>query len=159
MSEGKAPGGLIALAVFNFIFAANNALSTVGNFGIGALVISDAEVPEAMGEQFRDMITMMREQDLGMTILALATGAGALTVLQVVSGIGYLKLKRGLGWKCGNIYAIASIALTVIPTFLMNLPDADELGGGFQLLTLLFVIYPLLTLILLNTTFKHDFVR
>jgi hypothetical protein len=34
-----------------------------------------------------------------------------------------------------------------------------EVGGGFNTGTILDLVYALLTLVLLNTTFKHDFTR
>jgi hypothetical protein len=36
---------------------------------------------------------------------------------------------------------------------------STELGGGFSIGTIVGLIYPVLTLVLLNGTFKHDLVR
>jgi hypothetical protein len=72
-----------------------------------------------------------------------------------VSGVGYLKLKKFLGRTIGNVYAIVSIVYSAASPFL--LPAA--LGGGFGIAAIIGLIYPLLTLILLNTTFREDFVN
>ena len=73
-------------------------------------------------------------------------------VLLLLSGIGYLKQKKILGWGVGNAYGIISIVSSVVSGFLFP----SEMGGGFQIMTIVGLIYPVLTLILLNTTFKDD---
>jgi hypothetical protein len=55
----------------------------------------------------------------------------------------------------GNGYAIVSIAMSALITYFMS----QKLETGVTLGLALWVIYPVLTLILLNTTFKEDFVR
>jgi len=75
-------------------------------------------------------------------------------VLFIVSGIGYLKLKKFLGYKLGNACAVISLLYVLWTIFL-----PAELGGGFTIALIIGSIYPLLTLILLNTTFKEDFVN
>jgi hypothetical protein len=35
----------------------------------------------------------------------------------------------------------------------------ENIGGGTSIMTILGLVYPVLTLVLLNTTFKHDFIR
>ena len=74
-------------------------------------------------------------------------------VLEVISGIGYLQQKRGMGWMVGNVYAVFSVVSSVVSGLLMK----PELGGGFNLSAILGLVYPVLTLILLNWTFKEDF--
>ncbi|MBN2183286.1 MAG: hypothetical protein JW715_15350, partial [Sedimentisphaerales bacterium] len=73
-------------------------------------------------------------------------------VLLLLSGIGYIKQKRIMGWGLGNLYAIISIVSSIVSCFLFP----REIGGGFQIATLIGLVYPVLTLILLNTTFKED---
>jgi hypothetical protein len=52
----------------------------------------------------------------------------------------------------GNIYAVVAIIGSVISGIMF----AAELGGGFNIGTMIGLIYPIVTLILLNTTFKDD---
>ena len=77
------------------------------------------------------------------------------TILMIASGVGYLQQKKFLGRTLGSAYALLSILQALISGMLL----AEEAGGGFGLTTLVGLIYPVLTLILLNTTFKEDFVR
>jgi hypothetical protein len=74
------------------------------------------------------------------------------SVLQLLSGIGYLKQKKVMGRMIGNIYAIISIINSIVSGIMF----APEIGGGFNIMTIVGLIYPVLTLILLNTTFKDD---
>jgi len=74
-------------------------------------------------------------------------------ILLLVAGIGYLKQKKIMGRMIGNIYAVISIISSIISGILINDP---EIGGGFNLGFILNLIYPALTLILLNSTFKDD---
>ena len=71
--------------------------------------------------------------------------------LLIISGIGYLGLKKTLGYKMGNLYGIASIITSIISIMI-----ASE---KFGLWGVIGFIYPALTLLLLNTTFKEDFVN
>jgi len=73
-------------------------------------------------------------------------------VLLLLSGIGYLKLKKFLGRMIGNTYAVISIVSSVISGIMFP----SEMGGGFNIGTIIGLIYPIITLILLNTTFKED---
>ncbi len=72
-------------------------------------------------------------------------------VLLIVSGIGYLGLKKGMGQKMGSLYGIISIASSLFSAFV--------LGTGFGAGTIIGLVYPVLTLFLLNSTFKDDFVN
>jgi hypothetical protein len=75
--------------------------------------------------------------------------------LLIASGVGYLKQKKVLGRGFGNAYGILSIVYAVMWGLLVS---ADA-GGGFNIGTIISLVYPVLTLALLNGTFKHDFVR
>ncbi len=81
-------------------------------------------------------------------------GAGALVlggVLLLTSGIGYLKQARGMGRMLANVYAVVSLASTVY--------GIVSPGGAFGIFTIVLLIYPVLTLFLVNTTFKDDLVN
>jgi hypothetical protein len=151
MSEGSRPGGLTALAVFNLIFGSLSLLSFAGNMVVHLIHLRVIEVDEGGREKMLKVIEVMGESAWTAQLVAYAV-CGALLL---ASGIGYLKQKRFLGRKVGNGYAIVSIAMSALITYFMS----QKLETGVTLGLALWVIYPVLTLILLNTTFKEDFVR
>jgi hypothetical protein len=69
--------------------------------------------------------------------------------------VGYLKLKKFLGRTLGNVYAVMSVVYSIGSALLLPV----TLGGGFNIMAIVGLIYQVLTLILLNTTFKEDFVN
>jgi hypothetical protein len=150
MQQQKRPGGLTALAVFNFIFAG---LGVIGFMGFAALlglrnvIPTDNMQPDqrAQFEAFQEMGTLFFVAILALMLVSM--------VLEIISGIGYLKQKRGMGWMVGNVYAIFSMVSGVVSGLVMK----PELGGGFNIGAILGFVYPVLTLILLNSTFKEDF--
>jgi hypothetical protein len=146
MEQEKRPGGLTALAVLNFIFAGFGVIGFIGII-VMRLVPIDKMPPEqsAPYEAFQAMGMPLFVLILALTVVALG--------LELVSGIGYLKQKRVMGWMIGNVYAIFSIVSNVVSGFTMT----TEMGGGFSIMTILGYVYPVLTLILLNMTFKEDF--
>jgi hypothetical protein len=150
MEQEKRPGGLTALAVFNFIFAG---LGVFGFMGFAALlglrnvIPTDNMQPDqrAQFEAFQEMGTLFFVAILALMLVSM--------VLEIISGIGYLKQKRGMGRMVGNVYAIFSMVSGVVSGLVMK----PELGGGFNIGAILGFVYPVLTLILLNSTFKEDF--
>jgi hypothetical protein len=152
MSEGKRPGGLTALAVLNFIGGGFNALAVLGFAGMAAMLKIAAEKPQ--DEEAQKAIEAWQKMGpsfLYVMIAFLAVGA----FLLIASGVGYLKQSKFWGRMMGNICAAVSIASSAVSVFMVD----KEAGGGFELGTVIWLIYPVLTLILLNTTFKEDFVR
>src|SRR6185436_7512098 len=92
---------------------------------------------------------------LGSGWLAFTVASGAIGgVLLIVSGIGYLQQKKFLGRTLGNVCAVFRIFVTA--AMVLWLPA--ELRSG-SILSILSFIYPALTLVLLNTTFKEDLTR
>lgn len=153
MSEGTRPGGLTALAVLNFIFGGFGVLGSLGMLALLVVMNTIKDDPDVQ-EARHEMAKAWKEIGLGLFFAAMA--AGLLTaVLQIVSGIGYMKQKRGLGRGVGNAYAMVAIAVNVVTTVML----ANTPVGGFTLGTLLSLIYPVVTLFLLNVTFKEDFIR
>jgi len=149
MTEGKRPSGLTALAVINFIFAGSSFLSLAGlaAFFVMADRIPTEEMDAAQKAQIEALQNMGTPILLTLIALSLITG-----ILLLLSGIGYLKQKRVLGRMLGNTYAVVAIVSSLITGFMFSV----ELGGGFNIGTILGLIYPVLTLILINTTFKDD---
>jgi hypothetical protein len=149
MSDDKRPGGLTALAVLNFVFSA---VELIGALGFAALPM--LQQGPGLNDAQRTQLEAMTSLGTGL-LAALAAGGAICGVLLIVSGVGYLKQKRLLGRTMGNTYAVFSIA-TAVPAALW-IPA--QLGGGFSLSTILSLVYPLLTLLLLNLTFKEDLVN
>jgi len=160
MQEGTRPGGLTALAVLNFVFGGINLLAFAG----ALMVVAKPEIVplEAYEVQREEPDEAQRAADRETLREQVQRGArlgllnGLLATLQVVAGIGYLQQRRVLGRYVGNAYAVFSLALTafVVATIPRNLP-----GSGFTPLVLLDLIYPIVTLALLNTTFRDDLSR
>lgn len=137
MSDGKRPGGLTALAVLNFVFGGLGALALLALFAlIGAVeTATDGEVT--------------RQSD-GTVWVAILLGMASVG-LMITSGVGYLGQKRFLGRTLGNAYAITSLASTGFGVAMTN--------TGFGMAQIIGLIYPVLTLVLINTTFKDDLVN
>lgn len=151
MSSGRRPGGLTALAIVNFVFAGLAFLGLLGLvFVFSLLGMAMEEVPESQ----QAVIEALHEVGMLWWILSMLANLIS-AILLLVSGIGYLKLKPFMGRTLGNVYAIFTLIVTVLVA--LTLPTV--LGGGFGIGTLISIIYPVLTLILLNATFKEDFVR
>ena len=150
MTEGKRPGGLTALAVLNFVFAG---WSLVGMIGLVVFFTLIGKIPtENMDENARMQIEAL--QDMGLPTLVLIFALAVVScILLFLSGIGYLKQKKFLGRKLGSVYGILAIISSIVSGLMFD----TELGGGFNIGTIIGLIYPVLTLILLNTTFKEDF--
>jgi len=131
------------LAVLNFVF---------GGFAvIGALLFLTASVLVSKGAAMaHDMGGEV--QTTGMAILWLNFALLAVSAfLLLASGVGYIKQRRFLGKTLGNGYAVCSLAGTVVNLALIH--------GGFGIGTIIGMVYPILTLILVNTTFKDDLVN
>jgi len=128
------PGGLTALAVFNFIFGA---FAVIGSLALIA-VITAANVVEKEGTVEIGSLGLVY-----LTTILMVLSAGLL----IASGVGYIKQKLFLGRKLGNAYACLSVIGTVIG--LINC-------GGVSIGTIIGLIYPVLTLLLLNGSFKDD---
>lgn len=146
MSEGKRPGGLTALAVINFVFGG---FGVLGLLALLALFTAADALTSNMTDASGQAITVepVSKGILGLNLLL----ALASTILLITSGVGYLKQKKFLGQKLGSLYGILGIASTILT--LVATQQAFGIGSIIGL------IYPVLTLVLLNTTFKEDFVN
>jgi hypothetical protein len=137
MAEGKRPGGLTALAVLNFVFGGFGVLGVLAAAALLGAVneLSDGAVAEGMGAS------------VGMFQFILMAMSAALLI---VSGVGYIGQKRVLGRMMGNFYGATSI---------LNNGLSLANGAEFSFFTIVGLVYPVLTVILLNTTFKDDLVN
>jgi hypothetical protein len=92
----------------------------------------------------------LTQQDGPMLLIAAILMLVSMTLL-IVSGIGYIGQKKILGQRVGSIYGMIGIAGTVLVLLVAK--------TGFGIETIIGLTYPILTLVLLNTTFKEDFVN
>lgn len=147
MSEGTRPGGLTALAVLNFIFGGSRLIDTVG---LAAMQVFRDGIKDEQARQLADALAAAGPLKMGTLVVALSVSA----VLMIVAGIGYLKQRRTLGRRIGNLAALVTVAAVVLKSSVLSGTD-----GGFGFGTIPAVLYPALSLFLLNTTFKEDFIR
>jgi len=155
MSQGKRPGGLTALAVINFIFSAFSALGILGMVVVLFLSPRISEMAEKQQDS-ESAAQMQAMAEMGQSVWILMILSSALAaVLLLLSGIGYLTQRKFLGRTLGNAYAIFGILTALLTAQMMP----ENAGGGVNLGTLLSLIYPVLTLLLINGTFKEDFIR
>jgi hypothetical protein len=147
MTVGKRPGGLTALAVINFVMAGFNAIGILGL--VVVMTMGDALKQSATSAEDRAVFEALQHvggATWGIIILAnVISGA-----LVIIAGIGYLKMRR---WArmLGNLYAVFEISAEVGKLLLLP----TEIGG-FGIGTLIGLVYPVLTLIFINLTFKDD---
>lgn len=134
------PSGLTALAVFNFVLAGWGLIKLLGVaivLSVGATQGQDAPPPPPTGLML-------------MTLAYLIFDVG----LMIVAAIGYLKLKRILGRWVGTgeaVFSLVYFAAMVIYVQSMGLP--------FALGNLSTLVYPCLTLVLLNVVFRENLVH
>jgi hypothetical protein len=155
MSSGTRPGGLTALAVINFVLGGFGALSALGLIVLIPLLGNIAQVEGDVPPEQQAQLDALQEISAGIFI-TIGVLSVISAVLLIIAGIGYLKLKKVLGRMVGNAYGVLGIASSLASMSWM--PEA--LGGGsFSIGTIIGLIYPVLTLILVNTAFKDDLVN
>jgi hypothetical protein len=129
------------LAVLNFVFGGLGALALLALF---ALLSAANEGLKAAGASVHDA------PGAGIVYFLLLVGVIRMICL-ITSGVGYLGQKKFLGRTLGNVYAILGIADFAIGLAMLH--------TGVGLLSIIGLVYPVLTLILINTTFKDDLVN
>jgi hypothetical protein len=144
MPGGKRPGGLTALAVLNFVFGGLGALFML--LAIGGLML----LAKGASDLSDGQVKVSEAPGIGMIYLWIALSV-VQVILMIASGVGYLKLKKFLGKTLGNVYALVSIAGSIVSAVLLH--------QGFGIGTIIGLVYPVLTIILLNTAFKDEFVN
>ena len=140
MSSGQRPGGLTALGVINLIFGGFNALGILAMAALLTVIdtATEGEITEAMQEQ------------PGAELIWVNIALGIiLTVLLILSGIGYLGQKKVLGRYMGNAYGILGLIGVALQLTVQSFGIGSIVG----------MVYPVLTLIFINTTFKDDLVH
>ena len=140
MSQRKRPVGLTALAVLNLVVGGSAALFCLCWLAGESNALELAKAWDDVGGGFFYFT---------MTKVIVCGG------LLAASGVGYLQQKKVLGRGLGNAWAILCLLLSLVCTLAVT----GEEGGGFNTNMIPDLVYALLTLVLLNTTFKHDFTR
>jgi hypothetical protein len=128
--------GLIVLAVLNFVFAPAAVLA--------ALVVHSFETKGIFGDANRSF------GDADPTMKLVFAGFIAVALLLVVSGIGYL-LRRRFARPAGTAFALIALALAGI-----------SIGSGSATVTLMILVcavYPVLTIVLINSKYRAALVR
>jgi len=144
MAEGKRPGGLTALAVLNFVFAGLGLLALLALFALVGAAQHAITLAKESGAEVHDTVSA------GTIYIAIVFGLVRM-VTMLIAGIGYLGQKKFLGRTMGNVYAILALADTAIGLALIH--------SGFGIGTIIGLVYPVLTLALINGTFKDDLVN
>lgn len=150
MADGKRPGGLTALAVLNFVFGGFSVLWTLF---VGLVTVTAHSVVSTAGDiKDKDVQHAVEGAKssvaIGYVYVALSLISAAMLI---TSGVGYLKQKRFLGRTLGTVYAVASLGGTALGVVALSM--------GVGIGTIILSIYPVLTLIMVNTTFKDDLVN
>ena len=152
MDEKKRPGGLTALAVINFIFAALSLFSVLA-ITLGKAFVDYIPMDQMTEQQAAGVATL---QNMSPTTVAVIAGWGIFGfLLLLISGIGYLKRKKVTGRIIGSVYAILSIVYAIASATLFSGVTGERFGIG----SIIGLIYFVLTLILLNTLYKDDLVN
>lgn len=133
------PSGLTALAVFNFILAGWGLLKL-----LGVTIMLAAGNPE--GAKAPPPPQFLLLLSLGYLIVDIG--------LMVAAGIGYLKLKRVLGRWLGSAEAVLSLFY-----FVAVVAYVQSEGIPFDVRNLSALVYPGLTLVLLNVVFRENLVQ
>lgn len=145
MSAATRPGGLTALAVVNFAASAMYALTALSYTMLLLMPFPPpGQAGSDMPEDQRKMIEALRAWEGSWPYVFLSI---ALTAVLLLSGIGYLRQKKLMGRWLGNAYVVLGLAIVALETM------GPE---GFTFMAVVAVVYPLLTLLLVNTTFKDD---
>lgn len=128
----KRPGGLITLAVLNFVFA----LPAL----VAAYAVYDIEVHGLFGGESRSFF------DAPAMSQWTAAAALAIALLLVVSGIGYLRGRRITGRFVGNVFVALSLVTAVIAL--------REGSDTWKAIVMSCALYPVLTAVLINSRYR-----
>ncbi len=133
------PGGLTALAVFNFVLSGWSLIKLL----VLLVVLGAGSEARGGGEPPPPGL-------LYLTLGYLLVDIG----LMIPAGIGYLKLKRVLGRWVGSLEAVISLVY-----FAAVVGYTQSEGVQFSFSNLSYLVYPGLTLVLLNVVFRDNLVN
>lgn len=153
MTPGTRPGGLTAFAIINFIIASMSFVN--GLFALAAPTLIDVFPTKGLPAEKLEQMNQIKDV-MSRPIVQIVVSMGIpVSALLVISGIGYLKQKRIMGRLIGNVYALLAVTVTVVGFLVIDI----DVGIPFaqELMMIIDLVYPVLTLILLNTSFRDDF--
>jgi hypothetical protein len=149
----KARGELVALAVLNFVFGGTHLLSSIWSLALAvrggpvaawppANPQAAKQVPEAF-TRLMQLLSPSVEYQWAVSLLGLVA-----STLLIVAGLGYLKRSRTLGPPFAYAWAVVTLVMVVA---------AVGIRPWLGALTITSLTYPIITVVMLNTTFKNDF--
>jgi hypothetical protein len=149
---------MTAVAILNFVFGGLGAIgnliafATLGLISAGLDILKD-KIEEAGGLENAEP-EVVEAYNVAMNTLSYGTIfflIGVLiAILQITAGVGIIGQKKTLGFLLSNVWAIASIAMTIIWMSIIGF-------GAFGLIT--GTAWPIIVLILVNGPFKAKFVK
>ena len=151
MENSKRPGGITFFAIVNFIVALIS-IVLAGLFVLSVAFIGQVPV-ENMTEAQRASVELLKNMPVGAIIFTISKGVLG-GILLILAGIGYLKQKKVLGYIIGNVYAAAMIIYTVVSPFILG-----AAGNRGVISYILALLYPVVTLIVLNFIYSKKFER
>jgi len=141
MAVGQRPGGLTVLAVINFVCGGCGALGLLA-------MIAGVAMLKSSGYQFSDPKAQAAMQQIAHWLPLLLGVSIVSMLLLVISGFGFLKQRRVQGRYLGSAYGIFRLVMAYVNVAIIHQP--------FGIAAFIGLIYPLLVLILVNTTFRND---
>jgi len=182
MAAVERPGGLTALAVINVVLCCIFALASLATL-VALLVIHPVAVGSAAEHPSDTVVTPGADEAPGSGLTAPDAGAAPgdahaqsphphhfrhhgpvsraelglgfvdsvlCAVLLAISAVGYLRMQRIAGRYVGSLYGVVALLFFAVEHHISHQP----LG----VTGLIALIYPVLTLIYVNTTFRNDLV-
>jgi hypothetical protein len=151
MELQKRPGGLTALAVINFVLA--------GLVFFGVILLQtmrpllDRLPAKGMSPAQQATFAAIQNMNLGMIVLTVCLGILS-SLFLLIAGLGYLKQKRVMGRICGNCYFVIAVLRTLLALVIMPFVGAPTIFS-----TIIGLVYPVITLVLINGKFKENLVN
>ena len=137
------PSGLTAFAILNFIFAGVSVLGILFSIGCTSCV----KMSNQSGQS-------LPAPEITAVVIVFSVMNAMLAGLLIISGVGYLKLNRISGRWCGNLYAVAQIALRILA-----IAAGSAAMGEVTLFTVAEFVWPVLTLFFINIVFNDVWKR
>ena len=152
MSDSARPSGLTAMAILNFVFGAFLLLQVPAM--VLLIAMSEGALPGRRSEEHRAALELVEAGGKPL-IVAVTVLYGLTGLVLILAGFGYLKTRRFLGRMLGNLYVVLAITLSLA----WGIGTASTRAGGFNLGLVLNLVYPLITVVLINRTFREDLVN
>jgi hypothetical protein len=131
---------LTALAVLNFVFAGLGLLVILAAVAVLSLINTAAKGASEGRASIHDL------PSIGLVYFSILMSLVSCALL-IASGVGYLNQKKFLGKGLGTAYGVLGLVSAAIGVAV----------SGFGIGTIVGLVYPVLTLVLLHTVFKDDF--